>query len=407
MTDGWETKTIGDVCQIRGGGTPSKAVDRYWQGDIPWVSPKDMKSDVVSDSMDHISRDAIEDSAASLIPTDSVLIVVRSGILARTVPIAITGRDVTVNQDLKALCPNGAIDSRFLYHLLDSKMGILLSLVSRGATVHRLMTEQVRSLQISLPPLPEQRRIVGILDEAFEGIDTAKVNAEKNLHNARAIFESHLQSVFARRGGGWVEKNLGDVCEFRRGLTYSKGDEVDYSHNVVLRATNIDRASHRLDFAELRYINDDVIVPQRMKVEKGSLLICTASGSKSHLGKIAFIDDDYGYAFGGFMGMLTPNSDLVPRYLFHVMTSRAYEDFIGALADGMNINNLKFDDLKQFHVLYPPIHEQQRIAAQLDALIEGTQRLESVCQRKLAAFDEMKKSLLDQAFTGQLTKSAA
>jgi hypothetical protein len=172
-----------------------------------------MKSNVVYDSIDHISQEAIDSSATSLVSKDSVLIVVRSGILARTVPIAITGRSLTINQDLKALRPNGAVDARFLFHLLDSKMDVLLAMVSRGATVHRLMIDQIRSLNFILPPLLEQRRIVGILDEAFEGIATAKANAEKNLQNARALFESHLQSVFAQRGEGWAEKRLGEVAK--------------------------------------------------------------------------------------------------------------------------------------------------------------------------------------------------
>jgi restriction endonuclease S subunit len=114
MRAAWPTKRLGEVCQFRGGGTPSKAVDRYWRGNIPWVSPKDMKSDIVHDSIDHISREAIGSSATSVIPKDSVLMVVRSGILARTVPIAITGRDLTINQDLKALCPDGTVATRFL-----------------------------------------------------------------------------------------------------------------------------------------------------------------------------------------------------------------------------------------------------------------------------------------------------
>jgi type I restriction enzyme, S subunit len=164
----------------------------------------------------------------------------------------------------------------------------------------------------------------------------------------------------------WQTRPLGELCEFQRGLTYSKGDEVDRSANVVLRAMNIDIASHLLDFTDLKYISDQVVVPASKKVKKNSLMICTASGSKSHLGKIAFIDDDYGYAFGGFMGLLTPNGDLVPKYLFHLMTSGAYEDFIGALAAGMNINNLKFEDLRQFQVPYPPLPEQQRIVGILD-----------------------------------------
>ncbi|PIR15335.1 MAG: hypothetical protein COV48_14930, partial [Elusimicrobia bacterium CG11_big_fil_rev_8_21_14_0_20_64_6] len=211
MKNGWQTKKLGEICQFRGGGTPSKAVESYWLGNIPWVSPKDMKFDVVSDSIDHISQEAIGGSATSLIPKDSVLMVVRSGILARTVPIAITGRALTINQDLKALCPNGTVDARFLYHLLDSKMELLLSMVSRGATVHRLMTDQIRDLDFVLPPLPEQRRIVGLLDEAFAGLATAKANAEKNLQNARALFESHLNEVFTKRGEGWVETTLAEA----------------------------------------------------------------------------------------------------------------------------------------------------------------------------------------------------
>jgi type I restriction enzyme S subunit len=165
---------------------------------------------------------------------------------------------------------------------------------------------------------------------------------------------------------GWQTKTIGDVCEFQRGLTYAKGDEVDISKNVVLRATNIDSATNLLTFDELKYINDEVIVPESKKVKKGSLLICTASGSKSHLGKVAFIDDDYGYAFGGFMGMLTPVDGLLPKYLFHLMTSDDYKDFISALSDGANINNLKFEDLKRFPVPLPPLTEQQRIVGLLD-----------------------------------------
>ncbi|MBS0188949.1 MAG: restriction endonuclease subunit S [Planctomycetes bacterium] len=164
----------------------------------------------------------------------------------------------------------------------------------------------------------------------------------------------------------WPNKPLAEVCEFQRGLTYSKGDEVERSENVVLRATNIDLATNLLDLAELRYINDKVVVPPGKKVRKGSLLICTASGSKSHLGKIAYIDRDYGYAFGGFMGMITPSPELLPKYLFHLMTSGAYKDFIDGLSDGANINNLKLDDLGRFPVPIPPLAEQRRIVGILD-----------------------------------------
>ena len=165
---GWEQRPLSELCEFRGGGTPSKSVDRYWQGKIPWVSPKDMKSEVVSDSMDHISKEAIEASATSLIPQGAILIVVRSGILARTVPLAVTGRELTINQDLKALCPTKMVESRFLYCLLESKMPVLLSMVSRGATVHRIITDQIRSLVCPVPSKKQQLAIVEKVDSLRE-----------------------------------------------------------------------------------------------------------------------------------------------------------------------------------------------------------------------------------------------
>jgi len=203
---------------------------------------------------------------------------------------------------------------------------------------------------------------------------------------------------------GWQLKSIGDVCEFQRGLTYTKGDEVDASENIVLRATNIDLSSNLLSFDELKYISDRVVVPTSKIVKKDSLLICTASGSKSHLGKVAFIDDDYGYAFGGFMGMLTPLDGLLPKYLFHLMTSEGYKDFIGALSDGANINNLKFDDLMRFPVPVPPLDEQQRIVALLDEAFAGLATAKANAERNLqnarAIFESHLQSVFSQRGDG-------
>ena len=208
---------------------------------------------------------------------------------------------------------------------------------------------------------------------------------------------------------GWQTKTIGDVCEFQRGLTYAKGDEVDVSDNVVLRATNIDLATTLLIFDELKYISDKVVVPESKKVKKGSLMICTASGSKSHLGKVAYIDDDYGYAFGGFMGMLTPLNGLLPRYLFHLMTSEDYKDFIGALSDGANINNLTFDNLKRFPVPVPPLAEQQRIVGLLDEAFEGLATAKANAEKNLqnarALFESHLQSVFTQRGPGWVEKS--
>jgi len=198
---------------------------------------------------------------------------------------------------------------------------------------------------------------------------------------------------------GWQTNELGELCDFQRGLTYKKGDEVDSSGNIVLRATNIDLTTNLLDVSELKYISDEVIVPDSKKVKKDSLIICTASGSKSHLGKVAFIDEDYGYAFGGFMGMITPKNGLAPKYLFHLMTSPAYKEFISDLADGANINNLTFDQLKKFEVSHPKSSEQKRIVGILDEAFDGIATAKANAEKNLQNARALFESHLDSIFT--------
>ena len=197
----------------------------------------------------------------------------------------------------------------------------------------------------------------------------------------------------------WTLKSLGDVCDFQRGLTYSKSDEVDYSENVVLRATNIDLATNLLVLDELKHISDKAFIPDSKKVKSGSLMICMASGSKGHLGKVAYVDRDYGFAFGGFMGLITTHESLLPRYLFHLMTSEDYKAFIGGLSDGANINNLTFDKLRTFPVPVPPHPEQQRIVALLDEAFEALATAKVNAQQNLQNARALFESHLESVFS--------
>mgnify|MGYP006280228883 CR=1 FL=1 len=198
---------------------------------------------------------------------------------------------------------------------------------------------------------------------------------------------------------GWKILPLADLCEFQRGLTYSKGDEVEFSSNVVLRANNVDLLTNQLDLSELKYISDQIQIPSSKVLRVKSLLICTASGSKSHLGKVAFVDKEYGYAFGGFMGQITPLPSILPRFLFHALTSEAYKKFISALSDGANINNLKFDDLARFLVPVPPLPEQQRIVALLDEAFAGLATAKANAERNLQSARAVYESHVESIFS--------
>lgn len=202
---------------------------------------------------------------------------------------------------------------------------------------------------------------------------------------------------------GWVIKKLLDVVDFQRGLTYSKKDEVDFSENMVLRSNNVDLKTNKLDFTDIRYINSKIVIPENKKVTKGSLIICTANGSKSHLGKVALIDQDYNYAFGGFMGLIKPKENLNSYFLFHLLTSETYKKFIGDLSDGANINNLKFGDLGGFEIPLPPLSEQQRIVSILDEAFAAIDKAKANTERNLKNTKELFESCLQSHIDNNMT----
>ena len=181
----------------------------------------------------------------------------------------------------------------------------------------------------------------------------------------------------------WPTAKLSEICIFDRGLTYTKSDEVNVDGTPVLRANNIDLAKARLDLADIRYISTNVVVPNSKRTKQGGLLICTASGSKAHLGKIAYIDDAIGWAFGGFMGQITAKPSVDSRYLYYILISEAFRIHLEKRSDGVLINKLKVGDIGDFAVPLPPLTEQQRIAAILDEAFAGIAKATANAERNI------------------------
>ncbi|WP_405235257.1 restriction endonuclease subunit S [Lentisalinibacter orientalis] len=192
----WSMMPLGKVVTIKGGGTPSKGNRAYWGGDIPWVSPKDMKTDQVSSSLDTITEEGVANSSVSVIPQGSVLLVVRSGILSRTIPISIAGTALTINQDLKALIPSDKLLPEFLYYFLKSCESSLLQRVTRSATVHRLTSDIIKNLPIPVPEITEQERIVAILDDLRAETSRLESIYHQKLSALIELRESLLQKAF-------------------------------------------------------------------------------------------------------------------------------------------------------------------------------------------------------------------
>lgn len=191
---GWRQFTLGDVVNIASGGTPSKARPDFWEGDLPWVSPKDMKRTVIVDAIDHISPKVVQETSLKLVPKDAVLIVVRGMILAHTVPIAITARPVTINQDMKALtAKEGVMPAFLLWHLKVMHHELLGATSTAAHGTKKLETKDLLRQPVVVPPLALQGQFCEQL-MAMESIQRQQIDA---LAKSQATFDALLAQAFA------------------------------------------------------------------------------------------------------------------------------------------------------------------------------------------------------------------
>ncbi len=301
-----------------------------------------------------------------------------------------------VNNHAHVLRPHrsAVLDNWLIYFLNHSD---LLEFVS-GLTVPKLNQGSLREISIPLPPLPEQQRIVGILDEAFDGIATAKANAEKNLQNARALFGSHLQSVFTQRSAGWVETTIGDCIRF---IDYrGKTPEKTASGLRLITAKNV----------KMGYVQE---TPMEFVAQKsydswmtrgiprlGDVLFTT----EAPLANVAQLDTAEKVVFAQRIIIMQPDAaKLDSTFLKYLLLSQPVQQRIRTKGTGATVQGIKASLLKTIEISFPKsLAEQEQLVATLDRLTEETQRLEFLYQRKLAALDELKKSLLHQAFSGAL-----
>jgi type I restriction enzyme, S subunit len=244
-----------------------------------------------------------------------------------------------------------------------------------------------------------QQRIVAILDEAFDGIATAKANDEKNLQNARAVFESYLQAILSRRGSGCVEKPLGEICTFSSGGTPTK-DNSSYWSGEIPWISGRDMKSTRLSDSHLHISRTAVDEASTRMAPAGTLLILVRGMGLAHGAQIGELMVPC--AFNQDIKGIHPEPGLIPRYLLFAIRDRinSSSNVLSNAAHG----TLKIDsaELKNLMIPVRSNSDQRRVVATIDSLSEETQHLESLYQQKLAALDELKKSLLHQAFSGEL-----
>ncbi len=285
---------------------------------------------------------------------------------------------------------------RFLFYGVNDHLKAIED-VTGYATVKHLSSKQILDIEFLVPPLTEQQRIVGVLDEAFEGLATAKANAETNLQNARALFESHLQSVFTQRGKGWMEKRLGDLSQINYGYTESASAQKVGPH--FLRITDI--RDNRVDWATVPFCPIDKKDLPKYKLADGDIVFARtgATTGKSYL---VTVPPDAVFA-SYLIRVRLQEKELLPKFVDLFFQTHSYWDTIRAGVSGSAQGGFNATKLAELLIPFPhSLKEQEAIAEKLSFFAKETQRLTHIYEQKLTALEALKKSLLHQAFSGEL-----
>jgi type I restriction enzyme S subunit len=298
--------------------------------------------------------------------------------------------------------PDAAVDKEWLYYFL-SQPGFRAEGAERmsGAVGHkRVAKDFIEGYPIPVPPLPEQRRIVGILDEAFEGIATAKANAEKNLQNARALFDSHLNSVFTKRGPGWVDRRLGDVFEIGSSKRIMETEWTSagvpfYGGKEIVKLAKFGSTISNAYISEKKYRD----YSSKYDMPRPGDILITARGTIG-VGYVVQEGDRFYYKDGNIISMRGREATN-PHFVLYAFRSKVMADQFGDLS-GTTVRHLPIEKAKELVLRMPEFADQNAAVAGIRDIEAETQQLASIYQQKLAALDELKKSLLHQAFSGEL-----
>ena len=464
---GWTRIRMGEVGRWFGGGTPSKANPRFWTGgNIPWVSPKDMKSALITDAQDHITEDAVAQSATNLVEAGSILIVVRSGILQHTLPVAVVQRQVALNQDLKAVKPRENIRSDYLALALKAfERDILHTCTKTGTTVQSLELPVFLRFEIPVAPLPEQRRIVAEIEKQFTRLEAGvaalrRVQANLKRYRAavlKAACEGRLvptEAELNKSGSGVPPLGLGKKRQ-DAASTFETGEALLARILTERRQNWQGRGQYKEpaapDTADLPSLPEgwawstadqftsvitdgEHITPERS--DSGILLL---SARNVLDGRIALEDVDYvpqreydriakrlvvvpGDVLLSCSGSVGRSAVVPEGLLFTLVRSVAVLKPLAAMGKYLSIAlrspllkrqitskqtqtaqaNIFQGKIKVLCVPLPPITEQTRIVAEVERRLSVVEELEMVVSANLQRATRLRQAILQKAFTGKL-----
>lgn len=371
MKHGWEVKKLGDVCFCKSSNIAQNKLNEE-NGIFPIFGASGLIKNVSFYHQDKPYLSIVKDG---------------SGVGRVTKMGAFT----SVIGTMQYILPNNNMDLNYLHYAL---MSVDFKKYVMGAAIPHIYFKDYKNEPILWMPLLEQKRIVAILDEAFEAINQAKANAEQNLNNAKELFESYLQSIFETKGEDWEENKLGEVCEISSKLIDPKKPE--YQDFIHIGAGNIE--SRKGILLDLKTAKEENLISGKFLFDESMVLY---SKIRPYLMKVVNCNFK-GLCSADIYPLVPSENKLIKEFLYHMLLTKKFTDYaiLGSQRAGMPKVNREY--LFAYKFFLPSLTEQQTIVAKLDALSEQTQKLESIYEQKLDDLEELKKSILHKAFNGEL-----
>ena len=371
MKEGWVLKKLGEVCETGSGGTPLKAYKDYYEGGtIPWLLSGEVSQGEIFKAQNFITQKGLNNSSAKLFPPNTVLVAMYGATAGQ---VGILRFQACTNQAVCGILPNSKILPEFIYYCFLSKKDDLISQATGNAQPN-ISQIKIKETKISLPPLSEQLSIVSLLDECFASIDQAKANLTKNLSNAKELFQSELNRIFSQKGEGWVEKRFDEICVLQRGF-----DLPTQSRKPGL-----------FPLVSSNGVTDNI---DSWKVKAPGVV----TGRSGTIGNVHFIEKDYWPLNTALYIKDFHGND--PRCIFYFLKQFDLSKY----SSGTGVPTLNRNNVHGVKIYFPNSNaEQQSIVSRLDALSAETKKLENLYQQKLNNLDDLKKSILQKAFAGEL-----
>lgn len=290
------------------------------------------------------------------------------------------------------------IDKMFLYNWFNWDVEQIKKEQGAGTTMVHVSMKSMNARVIPIPPLPEQKRIVAILDRAFSAIERSRNIAEQNLQNAKELFESYLNRIFEEKGEGWEEKRLGEVCEIKNGGTPKTGIKEYWDGEVNwITPKDLGKLANRYVFETPRKITSLGLQKSSAKLLPINSIILSTRAPIGHLA----INKTEMATNQGCRGII-PSDNILTEFVYYFLSKSVKK--LNELGTGATFKELSSRALYDFIIPFPPLQKQKRIVAELDTLQAKTKKLEAIYQKKIDNLEELKKTILQKAFRGELTE---